>query len=146
MPTRQFTAKTVDEATDLALETLGLNREEVEIVVVNPGRSGILGFGGEPAEIHVTPIDEQVGEAPPVEAPPTEGDEVSEERPPRRSRGGRNRRGRGRGRAGLPELASLGLPTNRLKADLQARLAAHKDAALKPLSPRDQAWCMVAVF
>ncbi len=98
MPTRQFTAKTVDEATDLALETLGLNREEVEIVVVNPGRSGILGFGGEPAEIHVTLIDEQVEEAPPVEAQPTEGDEASDERPQRRSRGGRNRRGRGRGR------------------------------------------------
>ena len=98
MPTRQFTAKTLDEATDLALETLGLNREEVEIVVVNPGRSGILGFGGEPAEIHVTPIDEQVEEAPPAEAQPTEGDEASDERPQRRSRGGRNRRGRGRGR------------------------------------------------
>jgi spoIIIJ-associated protein len=99
MPTRQFTAKTVDEATDLALETLGLNREEVEIAVVNPGRSGILGFGGEPAEIHVTPVDEQIEEAPAVEAQPAEGDEPSEERAPRRSRGGRNRRGRGRGRA-----------------------------------------------
>ena len=49
-------------------------------------------------EIHVTPIDGQVEEAPPVEAPPTEGNEVSEDRPPRRSRGGRNRSGRGRGR------------------------------------------------
>ena len=56
MATRRFTGKTVDEATDLALETLELNQEEVEIVVVNPGRSGILGFGGEPAEIHVTPL------------------------------------------------------------------------------------------
>ncbi|MBI4306077.1 MAG: protein jag [Chloroflexi bacterium] len=56
MATRQFTGKTVAEATDLALGTLGLKREEVEIVVVNPGRAGILGFGGEPAVISVTPL------------------------------------------------------------------------------------------
>ncbi|MBI4220400.1 MAG: protein jag [Chloroflexi bacterium] len=56
MATRQFTGKTVSEATDLALATLGLKREEVEIVVVNPGRAGILGFGGEPAVIAVTPL------------------------------------------------------------------------------------------
>jgi spoIIIJ-associated protein len=46
----------VAEATDLALATLGLKREEVEIAVVNPGRAGILGFGGEPAVISVTPL------------------------------------------------------------------------------------------
>lgn len=56
MATRQFTGKTVAEATDLALDTLGLKREEVEIAVVNPGRSGILGFGGEMAVIAVTPL------------------------------------------------------------------------------------------
>jgi len=53
MATRQFMGKTVAEATDLALDTLGLKREEVEIAVVNPGRAGILGFGGEPAVIAV---------------------------------------------------------------------------------------------
>jgi spoIIIJ-associated protein len=109
MPTRQFTAKTVDEATDLALETLGLNQEEVEIVVVNPGRSGILGFGGEAAEIHVTPVDEAGEAVPPIEAQPVEAEAVEneagepdEESAPRRSRGGRNRRGRGRGRGRGP--------------------------------------------
>lgn len=56
MATRQFMGKTVAEATDLALATLGLKREEVEIAVVNPGRAGILGFGGEPAVIAVTPL------------------------------------------------------------------------------------------
>lgn len=56
MATRQFLGKTVAEATDLALATLGLKREEVEIAVVNPGRAGILGFGGEPAVIAVTPL------------------------------------------------------------------------------------------
>ena len=58
MPTQKFTGKTVDEAADLALGTLNLKREEVEIVVVNPGRSGILGLGGEPAEIQVTTLNE----------------------------------------------------------------------------------------
>jgi len=36
------------------------------------------------------------------------------------------------------ELASLGLPTDGRKADPEARLAAHKDAAPEPLSARDQ--------
>jgi len=54
MEPRRFSGKTVEEATDNALEALDANLEDVEIVVVNPGRSGILGFGGEPAEITVT--------------------------------------------------------------------------------------------
>ncbi|MDP6822514.1 MAG: RNA-binding cell elongation regulator Jag/EloR [Dehalococcoidia bacterium] len=54
MEPRRFSGKTVEEATDNALEKLDANLEDVEIVVVNPGRSGILGFGGEPAEIDVT--------------------------------------------------------------------------------------------
>ncbi|NQU96081.1 MAG: protein jag [Chloroflexi bacterium] len=58
METRQFFGKTADEATDLALETLGVNREDVEITIVDPGRSGILGFGGAPAIIEVSLIGE----------------------------------------------------------------------------------------
>ncbi|HJM53517.1 MAG TPA: RNA-binding cell elongation regulator Jag/EloR [Dehalococcoidia bacterium] len=57
MEPRRFSGKTVEEATDNALETLDANLEDVEIVVVNPGRSGILGFGGEPAEIDVVLLD-----------------------------------------------------------------------------------------
>lgn len=57
MEPRRFSGKTVEEATDNALEALDANLEDVEIVVVNPGRSGILGFGGEPAEITVTLLD-----------------------------------------------------------------------------------------
>ena len=62
METRQFSGKTADEATDLALETLGVNREDVEITIVDPGRSGILGFGGAPALIEVTLIGEAAAE------------------------------------------------------------------------------------
>ena len=57
MEPRKFSGKTVEEATDNALEALDVNLEDVEIVVVNHGRSGILGFGGEPAEIDVTLLD-----------------------------------------------------------------------------------------
>lgn len=61
---RRFSGKTVDEATDNALEALDVNQEDVEIVVVNPGRSGILGFGGEPAEIDVTLLEPDVAGVP----------------------------------------------------------------------------------
>tara|TARA_B100001287_G_scaffold94508_1_gene79395 strand:- start:417 stop:1112 length:696 start_codon:yes stop_codon:yes gene_type:complete len=43
----------VEEATKIALEDLNVNLEEVKIEVVSPGKSGILGLGGEPAIINV---------------------------------------------------------------------------------------------
>ena len=54
MTTQKYTGKTVEEATKSALEKLGLKREDVEIKVLNPGRGGVLGLGGEAAEIEVT--------------------------------------------------------------------------------------------
>ena len=59
MSKQTFAGKTVEEATDLALDTLGVKLEDVEISVVNPGRSGILGFGGEAAEIEVRLLTER---------------------------------------------------------------------------------------
>ena len=53
MSSQQFQGKTVEEATKFALEELNANLEEVEIEVVSPGKSGILGLGGEPAVINV---------------------------------------------------------------------------------------------
>lgn len=103
MSKQTFAGKTVEEATDLALDTLGVKLEDVEISVVNPGRSGILGFGGEAAEIEVrllsdagaTPVAEDAG-APEDESQPQP--QQRRERPPR-NRGGR-RRGRGREQRG----------------------------------------------
>ena len=43
----------MEEATKIALEDLNVNLEEVKIEVVSPGKSGILGLGGEPAIINV---------------------------------------------------------------------------------------------
>lgn len=47
--------RTVNEATDKALETLGLRREDVDIEVLSEGRPRLLGFRGEPARVRVTP-------------------------------------------------------------------------------------------
>lgn len=98
-----FAGKTVEEATDLALDTLGVKLEDVEISVVNPGRSGILGFGGEAAEIEVRLVTDQ-GAKVAVEDTSADEDEQQpqpeqlRDRPPR-SRGGR-RRGRRRDQRG----------------------------------------------
>ena len=48
----------MEEATKIALEDLNVNLEEVKIEVVSPGKSGILGLGGEPAIINVNYDDQ----------------------------------------------------------------------------------------
>ena len=58
MGSQQFQGKTVEEATKIALEDLNVNLEEVKIEVVSPGKSGILGLGGEPAIINVSYDDQ----------------------------------------------------------------------------------------
>lgn len=58
MGSQQFQGKTVEEATKIALEDLNANLEEVKIEVVSPGKSGILGLGGEPAIINVNYDDQ----------------------------------------------------------------------------------------
>ncbi len=52
----EMSAKTVEEAIEIALKQLDVGREEVDIVVVSEGKSGILGIGSEPARIRVTPL------------------------------------------------------------------------------------------
>jgi len=58
----EISAKTVDGATERALEQLGLTREQVEITVINKGRSGIWGLGAEEARIRVMPLVDTGGE------------------------------------------------------------------------------------
>lgn len=58
MDTVERTGKTTEEAIELALKELDAERGEVEIDVVNPGKSGILGIGGEPARVRVTRIQQ----------------------------------------------------------------------------------------
>ena len=55
-------AKTVDAAVELALQEIGLTREQVEIEVVDPGSKGVLGlFGGKDAVVRVSYNDQDRG-------------------------------------------------------------------------------------
>jgi len=49
----EVSAKTVDEAIQTALEQLGVDEDQVEVVVLRKGRSGVLGMGTEEAKIKV---------------------------------------------------------------------------------------------
>ena len=47
--------KTIEEATEMALQVLGKQRDEVEVKVINEPESGVLGvFGGKEAEVEVS--------------------------------------------------------------------------------------------
>jgi spoIIIJ-associated protein len=56
MESLEVSARTVEEAIQLALKQLGVSREEVEVNVVREGRPGILGLGSEEAVVRVTPL------------------------------------------------------------------------------------------
>jgi len=55
----EISAKTVDEATKVALAQLGVSREDVEIEVIKKGKSGVLGVGAEDAKIRVILLDDE---------------------------------------------------------------------------------------
>ncbi len=57
MESLEVSAKTVDEAVELALTRLDARLSEVEIVVLSEGRAGILGLGAEDARIRVSKLD-----------------------------------------------------------------------------------------
>ncbi|MDR0446760.1 MAG: protein jag [Oscillospiraceae bacterium] len=52
--TLQKSAKTEDEALRLALDELGLTRDDVKVDIIERAKSGFLGLGGTPAVITVT--------------------------------------------------------------------------------------------
>ena len=73
MESVEVSAKSVDEAIDIALEELGLKRQQVEIEILTAGKSGLLGIGGEPARVRVTALEE--GTARPMAEPGVELEE-----------------------------------------------------------------------
>jgi predicted RNA-binding protein Jag len=106
---RKYSGKTVDEATEIALAELDAELEDVEIKVVSTGRSGILGFGGEPAEIEISMLgeggssidDDEFEDSPDESSPEPVADRTvdSDDGAPRGRGRTRNRnRGRNRGR------------------------------------------------
>ena len=52
------TARTVEEAEELALKELGADRSEVEVEILSRGKSGFLGLGAEMARVRVARISE----------------------------------------------------------------------------------------
>ena len=57
MKSIEMTAKTVEEAIEIALKELDADRVEVEIDVISRGKPGILGIGSELASVRVTKVD-----------------------------------------------------------------------------------------
>lgn len=57
--TRVVTAKTVDEAIEVAMHELDAARDEVEVEVISPGKVGFLGIGSEDAKIRVRKLSSQ---------------------------------------------------------------------------------------
>jgi spoIIIJ-associated protein len=56
MEVRVMTARTVEEAIELALKELDVDRDEVEVEILSKGKAGFLGIGAEPARVRVTKI------------------------------------------------------------------------------------------
>jgi len=56
MESLEVSAKTVEEAVDSALIELGLSRSDVEVEVLQEGKNGILGWGGEDARVRIVPL------------------------------------------------------------------------------------------
>lgn len=72
--------RTVNEATDSALEQLGLRRDEVDVEVLSEGRPRLLGFRGEPARVRVTPRPKPAAVAAPAPVSrPVGGDDEDED-------------------------------------------------------------------
>ena len=56
MNTIQMTGKTVEEAIEIALRELDVDRSEVEIDVISRGKAGVFGLGSEPAKVKVSKV------------------------------------------------------------------------------------------
>ena len=56
MESVEISAKSEEEAIDIALAELGLSRSEVEVVVLKKGRGGLFGLGSEEVRVRVTPL------------------------------------------------------------------------------------------
>ena len=62
MENLEISAKTVEEAIQIALKELGARRNEVSVTVLNEGKTGILGLGSEEARVLVERLSPEDGE------------------------------------------------------------------------------------
>ena len=58
MQERLMSARTVEEAIELALKELDVDRDEAEVEILSKGKAGFLGIGAELARVKVTKISE----------------------------------------------------------------------------------------
>lgn len=75
----EASGKTVEEATEKALEQLGLDETEVEVEILSMGRSGILGIGSDPARVVVRPKGRAATPTPGAAAPAGEDTQAAVE-------------------------------------------------------------------
>ena len=54
----EVSARSVDEAIEIALDELGLKRNQVNIEILTAGKGGLFGLGGEQARVRVTALEE----------------------------------------------------------------------------------------
>ena len=83
METVERSARTVEEAVELALMELNVDRTEVEVETINRGKAGFLGIGGELARVRVTLKSEG---SKPRSKPNNRGKSPRQTRPPRAPR------------------------------------------------------------
>ena len=57
----EMTARTVEEAIELALKELDVDRDEAEVEVLSRGKAGFLGIGAELARVRVIPLSASAG-------------------------------------------------------------------------------------
>ena len=60
----EMTARTVEEAIELALKELDVDRDEAEVEVLSRGKAGFLGIGAELARVRVSLLSGSVGATP----------------------------------------------------------------------------------
>ncbi len=76
----EASGKSVDEAVARALEQLGLELDQIEVTVLQTGRSGLLGLGAEEARVRVRSIKDSTNDPAPTPQVVAElGQEILEE-------------------------------------------------------------------
>jgi spoIIIJ-associated protein len=66
----EVSAKTVDEAIEKGLAQLGLERDQVRVEILSPGRAGLFGIGSDDVRVRLVPLGAVSPERPPPLAVP----------------------------------------------------------------------------
>lgn len=75
----EFTGRTIDDAIETGLKTLGLSREAVEIEVLDEGRGGVFGLGSKEARVIIRSLS---AGSPAPDAPPSHSSDPDTDQAP----------------------------------------------------------------